>query len=238
MPLYRANGVVLRTIKLGESDRIITVFSKERGKIRTVAKGVRKTKSRFGGRLEPTSHVSLQCYEGRELDTVTQAESIDAFRHVREDFDRLKRAVSMLEAVDTVAQVGEANPRMFNMLVNALRSLNEADSPTIVSAFFFKLLGLEGVQPVLEACVSCGREDELVAFDPTEGGVLCRDCRRGMAMSPEVLLLMRRVMGGDLAAVLREPESGATFELAHLADESLERHLERRIRSRHVLERT
>lgn len=237
MPLYRAHGVVLRTIKLGEADRIITLLTKERGKVRAVAKGVRKTKSRFGGRLEPTSHVSLQLYEGRELDTVTQVESIDAFRHVREEFDRLKRAVSMLEAVDSVAQMGEANARLYQMLVGALRSLDAADSAAIVGSFFFKLLALEGVRPEVDHCVSCQRTDDLVAFDPMEGGVLCRDCRRGLAVSPEALHLMRRTLGGDLAAVLKEPETSATYEVAHIADEALEHHLERRLRSRRVLDR-
>ena len=89
MGLYRDEGVVLRTIRLGESDRIVTLVTQGRGKVRAVAKGVRKTKSRFGGRLEPTSHVSLLLYEGRELDVVTQAEALDHFRVIREDLDRL-----------------------------------------------------------------------------------------------------------------------------------------------------
>ncbi len=235
--LYRGQGVVLKTIKLGESDRIVTICSKERGKVRAVAKGVRKTKSKFGGRLEPTSHIAFQCYEGRELDIVTQVETIDAFREVREDFDRLRRAVSMLEAVDNIAQEGETNVRLYQMLVGALRSLNEADSSSIVAAFYLKLLALEGVQPVLDQCVSCGEKDGLVAFDMNEGGVLCRACRRGMSVSSEALALARRVLGGDMASVLREGESSASFEFSHLADEAMEHHLERRLRSRHVLDR-
>ena len=237
--LYRAQGVVLRTIKLGEADRIITLVTKERGKVRAVAKGVRKTESKFGGRLEPVSHVALQCYEGRgELDIVTQAESIDPFRKIREDFDRLRRAVSMLEAVDHIAQEGEANPRLYQMLVGALRSLEKRDSTSIVASFFWKLLAFEGVQPVLDECVSCGAVDNLVAFDLGEGGVLCRDCRRGHSISPEALVLLRRTLGGDLSKVLDEEESSATYELAQLADDSIEYHLERRLRSRHVLDRS
>lgn len=238
MSLYRAQGVVLRTVKLGEADRIVTICTKERGKVRAVAKGVRKTKSRFGGRLEPVSHVAIQCYEGRELDTVTQVESIDAFRNIREDLDRLRQAVAMLEAVDNIVQEGEANPRLYQMLTGALRSLDSNGSGLIVASFFWKLLALEGVQPLLDACASCGAEEGLVAFDLGEGGVLCRNCRRGLAISPEALALLRRVLGGDLARVLQEVDSSATFELAHLADESMEHHLERRLRSRRVLDRT
>src|SRR3954468_16625089 len=95
--LYRDSGVVLRTIKLGEADRIVTFVTRSHGKVRAVAKGVRKTKSRFGGRLDPITHVSLLFYEGRELDIVNQAETIDHFRAIRDDLDRLGRATSMLE---------------------------------------------------------------------------------------------------------------------------------------------
>ena len=110
--LYRERGIVLRTYKLGEADRIVVLMTESRGKVRAVAKGVRKTKSRFGGRLEPMSHVALLLYEGRELDIVSQAESIDHFRTIREDLDRLSQAVTMLEVVDQVAQERESAPRL------------------------------------------------------------------------------------------------------------------------------
>lgn len=238
MSLYRAQGVVLRTHKLGEADRIITFCTRERGKVRAVAKGVRKTKSRFGGRLEPIAHVNLQLYEGRgELDIVTQAETVDVFSNIRKDLDRARRAISMLEVVDLIAQEQEASPRMYQMLVGALRSLDETDSPLIVGSFYWKLLALEGLRPVLDTCASCGEQDDLVAFDLTQGGVLCRNCRAGRAVSPDALSLLRRVLGGDLSRVLREDASSAGYEVEHLADESMEVHLERKLRSRHVLDR-
>lgn len=232
--LYRATGVVLRTIKLGEADRIVTLCTKERGKIRAVAKGVRKTKSKFGGRLEPISHVAIQGYEGRgELDIVTQADTIDAFRNVRESLDGVRRSMSLLEAIDNVVQEGEPSPRLYQMLVGALRSMNEQESALIVPAFFWKLLAYEGVQPMLDECASCGATEPLVAFDLNEGGVLCASCRRGFPLSPEVLDLLRRTLHGDLARVLREEPSTATYDFERLADDALESHLERRLRSRH-----
>src|SRR5438309_10717352 len=100
MALYREQGVVLRTYKLGESDRIIILLTNGRGKVRAVGKGVRKTKSRFGGRLEPPNNLNLLLYEGRELDIVTQAESIDHFRPIRDDLGRMTAAMALLEAVD------------------------------------------------------------------------------------------------------------------------------------------
>ena len=237
MPLYRETAVVLRTIRLGEADRIVSLITEGRGKVRAVAKGVRKTKSRFGGRLEPMSHVALQLYEGRELDTVTQAETVDHFRTIREDLDRVARATAMLEAVDQVAQEREANAALYRMLVGALRALAANDSSVIVPAFFWKLLSLEGFHPLLDQCASCGAQDDLVAFDIGEGGALCRSCRRGMPVTPEALQLIRRILGGGLAGALAEPPSAATQEVERLATRALEHHLERRLRAPGMLDR-
>src|SRR5438309_764822 len=190
MGLYRDQGVVLRTIRLGESDRIVTFVTQGRGKVRAVAKGVRKTKSRFGGRLEPTSHVSLQLYEGRELDIVTQAEALEQFRSVREDLDRLTRATAMLEAVDHVVQERQANPRLYQMLLGALRALAARNAPLIVPGFFWKLLSVEGFHPVLDRCASCREPGRLVAFDLVEGGALCRGCARSAPGVSEAALAL------------------------------------------------
>jgi DNA repair protein RecO (recombination protein O) len=236
--LYRERGVVLRTIKLGEADRIVTFVTEGRGKVRAVAKGVRKTKSRFGSRLEPLSHVSLLCWQGRELDIVTQAETVDHFRDIRTDLDRLTRATTLLEAVDLVVQEGHENRRLYSMLLGALRTLAASDAPLVVPAFFWKLLAAEGFSPVIDGCAACGSEDvPLVAFDLTEGGALCRDCRRGTPLSPDGLALLRRILGGDLVAVLAEPASAAGYEVEHLATRALEVHVERRLRSVGLLER-
>ena len=237
MGLYRDEAVVLRTMRLGEADRIVTLLTRGRGKVRAVAKGVRKTKSRFGGRLEPPTHVSLLMYEGRELDIVTQAETLDHFGAIRDDLDRLARATSMLEAVDQVAQEREPSPRLYLMLVGALRALAARDAPLIVPAFFWKLLSLEGSHPLLDRCASCGAEEALEAYDQAEGGVLCRSCRRGRPISAEALSILRRILGGGLAQVLEEQPGPATREVEHLAVRSLEGHLERRLRSLGVLDR-
>ena len=238
MGLYRDHGVALRSIRLGEADRIVSFITEGRGKVRAVAKGVRKTKSRFGARLEPTAHVALLLYEGRELDIVTQAEAIDHFRAIREDLDRLTRATQMLEAVDQVAQERQANVALYQMTVGALRALAARDAPLIVPAFFWKLLSLEGFHPLLEACATCGASNELVAFDLSQGGVLCRTCGRGaLPLAPDSLDLIRRILGGGLGPALNEPASPATDEVAHLATRALEHHLERRLRSMALLDR-
>ena len=238
MALFRATGIVLRKTKLGEADNIVTFVTADRGKVRAVAKGVRKTKSRFGGRLEPLSHVSLLLYEGRNLDVINQVETIEHFRNVREDLDRLAGAHSMLEAVDAVLQEDDEDPRIAQMLLGALRTLEAGPSQLVVPAFFLKLLSHIGFRPVLDACVSCGADEPLVSFDPMEGGVLCRSCARGTRITPDALALLRRILGGDLVSVLAEPPSQAGFEVTHLATAALEHQLERRMRSVGILERS
>jgi DNA repair protein RecO (recombination protein O) len=235
--LYRDEGVVLRTHKLGEADRIIVLMTAGRGKVRAVAKGVRKTKSRFGGRLEPGGHVSLILYEGRNLDTINQADSIDQYRPIREDLDLMTDAMALVEAVDQVAQEGEPNAPLYRMLTGALRALSDAPtrSPLLVAGFYWKLLALEGLSPVLDECVRCGRTDDLVSFDPVEGGVLCREHRRGPTLEPDALELLRFILGGQLGRALDVPAGPATSTVSTLATASLEAHLERRLRAVHLL---
>ena len=234
MTLFRDRGVVLRTIRLGEADRIVTLMTEQHGKVRAVAKGVRRTTSKFGSRLEPLSHVALLGWQGRgDLDMINQVEVVDTHRAVREDLDRMTAAMAMLEVVDQVAQERHGNPRLYEMLVGAIAALSERNSPMVAPAFFLKVLALEGSAPVLDVCVSCGEEDggALVAFDLLEGGVLCRTCRRGRPLSSGGLSLLRRTLGGGLAGVLAEPRSSVTDEVTALATEAMEAHLDRRLRS-------
>ena len=237
MGLYRDEAVVLRTWKLGEADRIVSLHTRGNGKVRGVAKGVRRTRSKFGARLEPACHVAVQLYRGRgDLDTVTQAETIDRFGSLRSDPERFARASAMLEAVDQLAPEAGGDPDRHVMLVRALATLDRTDSALVVAGFFLKLLALEGVQPELDRCVDCGSAGPLVAIDVHAGGVLCRDCRQGRPISPEALDMLRRMLGGRLAAVLRQPVAGAAEEVAGLATAAMEAHLERRLRSVTVLD--
>jgi DNA repair protein RecO (recombination protein O) len=238
MSLYHDQGVVLRTHKLGEADRIITLLTKGHGKVRAVAKGVRKTKSRFGGRLEPTSHVRLLLYEGRELDIVTQAESIDHFRAIRDDLDRLGQAVSMLEAADQMALEREPNPRIYDMLVGALRTLAAQGSPLVVPAFFLKLLALEGFRPQVESCLVCGDEGPLVAWAIEDGGLRCAAHRQGAALSGDAVTVLQDILGGRLGAALGQAQGPVVAEVDHLAIRALEHHIERRLRSVTALHRS
>ena len=235
--VYRDVGIALRTVKLGEADRIVTFVTEGHGKVRAVAKGVRKTKSRLGARVEPPTHVALQLWEGRELDVVTGAEALDHFKAVRTDLDRLTRATALLEAVDAVVQEREEDPRLYAMLLGALRVLAAQEAPLLVPAFYWKLLAQQGVGPVVDACAHCGEAADLVAFDMAEGGALCRACRSGVRVSGDAIRLLQRILGGELVAVLTEPASQAGFEVEALATTALEAHLERRLRSVRLLDR-
>jgi DNA repair protein RecO (recombination protein O) len=171
------------------------------------------------------------CWQGRELDIVNQAEVTDSFRAVREDLARVSKAFTVLEVVDQLSQERHANPALYGMLVGALRALEANDAALLVPAFCLKVLALEGSAPVLDACVSCGTTEDLVAFDIVEGGVLCRACRRGRPISPEALQLVRRILGGGLAAALAEPPGPVVGEVTEIATEAIEVHLDRRLRS-------
>lgn len=235
--LYRDRAVVLRTYKLGEADRIVVLMTEDHGAVRAVAKGARRTKSRFGARMEPPTHVAVQLYRGRgELDTVAQADTIDAFRPLRDDLVALGRALLMVETVDQMTRERPADPMLYRMLVGALRTLETSPSPLVAASFLWKALALDGVAPVLDRCAVCGATERLVAFDLAEGGVVCRDDRRGQPLSPGALDLLRDVLGGRLQTALDAPVVPATGEVDRLAVRATEHHLERRLRSVGVLD--
>jgi DNA repair protein RecO (recombination protein O) len=235
--LFRDRGVVLRTYRLGEADRIIVLLTEGHGKVRAVAKGVRRTSSKFGARLEPLTHVDLLLWQGRgDLDIVNQVEVLETYRAVREDLSRLPQGMALLEVSDQMAQERHPDQRLYAMVVGALRALaaSTADPVLVAPSFFLKALVLEGAGPVLDSCAACGEPDgvvELVAFDLVVGGTLCRAHRSGRPMHAPALELLRRILGGDLAAVLAGPPPPGAEEVAELATEAMEVHLDRRIRS-------
>ncbi|MFQ5557219.1 MAG: DNA repair protein RecO [Acidimicrobiales bacterium] len=238
MSLYRDEAVVLRAWKLGEADRIVSMHTRGHGRVRGVAKGIRRTRSKFGARLEPASHVAVQLYRGRgDLDTITQVETIDRHPGIRIDPDRFARASAMLEAVDQVAQDRVPDPARHAMLTRALATLDTSDAPLVVAGFFLKLLAHEGVQPELHRCVSCGSSEALEAIDFLDGGVLCPTCRRGHPISREALSLLRQILGGRLGEALQADPGPVTAEVDKLVTVALEGHLERRLRSIAVIDR-
>lgn len=235
--LYRDTAVVLRTYKLGEADRIIVLLTEGHGKVRAVAKGVRKTKSKFGARLEPMSHVNLLLSQGRELDIVSQADSVESLAPMVADLDHLTSGIAVLEAADQLALEREPNPGLYRMVVGALRTIAERGGSLVVPAFYWKLLAAEGVRPELDVCVRCGEPGQLVAFDMNHGGALCRTCRSGAPLSEDALAVMRMILGGRLNDALDVAPSRATHEVMTHATRALEHHIERRLRTVAMFER-
>jgi DNA repair protein RecO (recombination protein O) len=243
MPLYKEQGVVLRSAKLGEADKIVTVLTQGSGKVRAVAKGIRKTTSRFGGRLEPFTHVSLLVYRGRgALDTITQADIISAHRPLREDLGLFAAGETMLEAADKVAEEHERNVRLFLLLLSGLRALSgRPQEPTVVAeSFLLKLLSLSGFHPALSACAVCGRVSPEL-FSSGQGGAVCTGCAEIDAgpASPLALGYLAAIAAADMAAVGNEPprEVVVRKEARALLYGFAEYHLERRMRSLPMLAR-
>ena len=242
MPLYRDSGVVLRTHKLGEADRIITVLTRGRGKVRTVAKGVRRTKSKFGARLEPGMHVDLQCYEGRNLDTVTQTESLDSWGDsIARDYGRWTTATAILETADRLTEEREPSVQQYLLLAGALRSLaHEEHAPELVlDAYLLRALAVAGWAPSFHDCAQCGEEGPHRAFHVASGGVLCRSCRVPGSQAPaaETLDLLAALLAGDWviadASLERNRREGSGLTAAFL-----QWHLERGVLSLRHVDRT
>ena len=182
---YPTEAVVLRSLRLGEADRIVHLYTRERGRIGAVAKGIRKTKSRFGARLEPLSHVALQLHQGSgELQTVTGVDLVRAHNEVREDSYRLNVGLIGAEAMLRLFTEQERNERAFIALTRFLDALEEAGPSAsrpaldpLALAFQLKLLWLSGYLPHLTSCAECGADDvALVGYSPQAGGAVCRAC--------------------------------------------------------------
>ena len=182
---YKTEAVVLRSLRLGEADRVLHVYTLERGRVGVVAKGIRRTKSRFGARLEPLSHVELLLHQGSgELQTVTGVDLIRPHRAARENHYRLNVGLVGLEAMLRLFNEPEANPRAFHALTRFLDLLDEltpngATQPRLdplVLSFQLKLLWLSGYLPHVTSCAECGGESDLVGYSPRAGGAVCRAC--------------------------------------------------------------
>lgn len=176
--LYRAQGIVLRGIRLGEADRIVTLYTQAHGRVRAVAKGVRKSKSRFGGRLDAFTHVDLLLYRGRsDLDIITQADILTRPRAIRTNYSCFCAASAIADAVERTTPERERNIKVFLLLRSAIQALEDgADDPALIAyAFLAKLSSMAGLHPTLPVCVECGAQHR-VAFSHARGGAVCSGC--------------------------------------------------------------
>ncbi|WP_372728429.1 DNA repair protein RecO [Nocardioides sp.] len=242
MPLYRDEAIVLRTHKLGEADRIVTLLTRHHGLVRAVAKGVRRTTSKFGSRLEPFTHVDLQLAEGRNLDIITQAETITPFSSgLGLDYDRYTSGTVMLETADRlVAEEREPSIQQFLLLVGGLRAMvsGERTPSQVLDSYLLRSLAVAGYAPSFAHCARCGEEGPHRWFNPSMGGMLCVTCRVPGSASPaaETVIVMGALLAGDWPVV--EAADGRHLkEASTLVSAYLSWHLERGLRSMAYVER-
>jgi DNA repair protein RecO (recombination protein O) len=242
--VYKTQAIVLRQRKLGEADKIVTLYSSHGGKIDAVAKGVRRTKSRMAGHLEPLTLGSYLLAEGRDLDIVTQAETIDAFPHLRADLDRISRGLYCAELVDRLTpERSEGNP-IFRLLAETLSVLAQTEEIDLaVRRFEMHFLDLLGYRPAMETCAICDRRLEPVTnfWSPAAGGVIGPECADdALQLAPlsvnalKVLRVLQKASFADAARIRLSPELQREIEASLEAQVHFV--LEREVRSARFVE--
>ncbi|MFM6962951.1 MAG: DNA repair protein RecO [Micrococcales bacterium] len=234
MPTYRDEAVILRTHKLGEADRIVTCLTKSHGQVRAVAKGVRRTASKFGARLEPFMVADIQFFEGRNLDTVTQAETLSAYgAQIVDDYASYTAATAMVETAERLT--GEmATPQQYLLLVGGLRSLAalEHKPSHILDSYLLRALSIAGWAPNFVECVRCGKPGSHRAFVIQVGGVVCDDCKpMGAALINEsTSKLLGALLAGEwaIADAVDEP---TTVSASGIVAAYAQYHIERGLKS-------
>lgn len=233
--MYRDEAVVLRTHKLGEADRIVTLLTRRHGKIRAVAKGVRRTASKFGARLEPFMVADLQLYEGRTLDVITQAESLGSYgAEISQDYEAYTAANAMVETADRVTE-SEGSLQQYLLLVGALRSLSRREhGPSLtLDSYLLRSLSLAGWAPSFEDCARCGRTGPHRAVVVQLGGVVCDD-ECAPPGSPRIeastVQLLGALLTGDWARAEQAPERDRN-QASGIVAAYVQWHLERGLRS-------
>lgn len=244
MSLYKAKGIILRTHKLGESDRIVTILTNSYGKVSGVAKGVRKTKSKFGSRVEPFTHVDLVLYEGRNLDIITQAEIIDSFSGIRDNFDRITYGSAMLDLANKVSTEGERDITLYNLLLKSFRVLSETKKNfrLLLIAFDIKLMAISGYMPKLSHCVVCDKKPGVKArFSFDLGGVVCDECgstsdRKSVVVTPAATELFLKLLKSPLDEVVNlDVIARVEDELYLLMQDYILYYIQSRLKSREYL---
>ncbi|MEV8266436.1 DNA repair protein RecO [Microbacterium sp. NPDC076911] len=234
MPTYRDEIVVLRTHKLGEADRIVTMLSKRNGKIRAVAKGVRRTSSRFGARVEPFMVADVQLYKGRSLDIIQQAESLGSYgAEIVVHYERYTSAHAMVEAADRLNEA-EATPQQYLLLVGGLRALAQGEHAprSILDSYLLRAMALSGWAPGLTECARCSAPGPHDTFLAQSGGMVCATCApTGAArVHRSTAALLEALMAGEWDHV-DAASAGASAAASGLIAAYAQWHLERGIRS-------
>lgn len=231
---YRAEAIVLRTLDLGEADRILVLFTRHFGKVRVVAKGIRRATSRMAGHAEPLTHATYQLARGRELDVLTGAEARAIYPALREDLDRIAAGWYCAELIDRFTEDRSPSAPLFELLETALRHLDAGYAPPLVCRWFdLHVLDRSGFRPELAVCVSCRTvlEERENGWSASAGGAVCAPCARsasGLALSVRALKSLRYLIQSDFAGA-------SLLRVDTLLAGELERHM--RVFVQHVIDR-
>jgi DNA repair protein RecO (recombination protein O) len=237
----KTEAVVLRSMRYGEADRILHLYTPARGRVSAIAKGVRRSRSRFGGRLEPFFRLRVDLHEGRsELLTVTGADTLEGYARLREDARALDAAARACDAVGRLFETSEPHPGVFNLLCHKFALLDEqagrarAGAAPVAAragalAFRLKLLLAAGLAPQLGACASCGEREELTGFSGAAGGVVCGACEAGsFPLDEQAYRFMTDAFGAPLSETPQAPEQ-ALGQVERAIAATLEHHAHLRL---------
>ncbi len=177
MANYKVKGIVLKRSNLGEADRILTIFTDKLGKIKAIGKGIRKQMSRSAGHLEPFCLSNLVIAEGKSLDIITEAETIECFYYLRNKLELTNLSCYLAEIIDKLTVEHEKHPDVFELFLEALRNVNQIENNLLIAYFESKLLSDLGFRPELKQCIKCHKKlGEINYFDYTDGGIVCQNC--------------------------------------------------------------
>jgi len=242
MPQYRDEGIVLRTQRLGEADRIVTVLTRNSGRVRAVAKGVRKTTSRFGARVEPFGHIDAHFHIGKSLDILSQVESFYSYgATLSQDYAKWTAGQAMLETAERLTpEEKEPATQQYLLLIGGLRALvkDEHDPNLILDSYLLRSLSLAGYSPSFYECARCGAEGPHRAFSVSAGGATCEECRPpgSVVPAPATISLMSALITGDWDTA-DASEIKFRREASGIIAAYLQWHIERGLRSLRMVER-
>jgi DNA repair protein RecO (recombination protein O) len=223
----RDSGIVLRTVKLGEADRIVTILTVGNGKIKGVAKGARKSGSKYSARLETGNVVDFQWITStKELVRITQTDTVHANRNLRENLELINATARMLDAVDALCEDHSSHSDLAVMTIKALATMNEMKSTNVCGAFLFKLIALEGFAPETKSCPGCSTSEKLQYFSPGKAAFYCEQCSTSDMVHTfnATRISLEGILNGKLSAVLKSIPPQVALEIESMAVSMIEYH--------------
>ncbi|NMB38223.1 MAG: DNA repair protein RecO [Firmicutes bacterium] len=234
--LYKTGGLVLRTRNLGEADKIVTLYTKKRGKIEAVARGSRRIRNRLLGSTQVFTYGQYLIFEGRSLDTIAQGEIVFSFQSLRDDLEKMAAAMYICELVDVFTEVDVPNDATFTLIYNTLRMIDERQIKFALRTFELIFIKQLGYQPQLSTCLNCGNTVENDVYFSREGGIVCHNCRAKMApvrkLNKGTLELIKRILEWDWSRIgILHPSDQSLAELELCMRDYLDYRLDRPLRS-------